>query len=50
MELFTHNVKKIKGAAYKNGDVDGRYKWDLIGNIGFLTTTTWNKKASYKLV
>ena len=23
MELFTHNVKKIKGAAHKTGDVDG---------------------------
>ena len=22
MELFTHSVKKIKGAAHKNGDVD----------------------------
>ena len=26
MVLFTHNVKKIKGAADKNGDVDGTCK------------------------
>ena len=29
MVLFTHNVKKIKGAAHKNGDVDGRCKRGL---------------------
>ena len=26
MILFTHNVKMIKGAANKNGDVDGTRK------------------------
>ena len=26
MVLFTHNVKNIKDAAYKNGDVDGTCK------------------------
>ena len=29
MVLFTHNIKKIEGAAHKNGDVDGECKWDL---------------------
>ena len=27
MVLFTHNIKKIKGAAHKNCDVDGTCKW-----------------------
>ena len=29
MALFTHNIKKIKGAAHKNGDVDGTRKGAL---------------------
>ena len=29
MVLFTHIIKKIKGAAYKNGDVDGTCKRSL---------------------
>ena len=29
MAPFTHTVKKIKGAAYKNGDIDGMCKWPL---------------------
>ena len=29
MLLLTHNVKKIKGAAHKNGEVDGTCKWTL---------------------
>ena len=29
MVLFTHNVKKIKGAAHKNGYVDGTCKRGL---------------------
>ena len=28
--LFTHNVKKMKGAAHKNGDFDGTCKWGSI--------------------
>ena len=27
--LLTHNVKKIKGVAHKNGDIDGTCKQDL---------------------
>ena len=30
MVLFTHDVKKIKGAAHKNGDVDGTRKRSLL--------------------
>ena len=30
MVLFTRNVKKIKGTAYKNDDVDGTYKQAFI--------------------
>ena len=30
MVLFTHNVKKMKDAAHKNGDVDGTRKRPLI--------------------
>ena len=26
MALFTHNIKKIKGAAHKNGDIGGTCK------------------------
>ena len=37
MVLFTHNVKKIKGTACKNGDIDGRCQrslgLDLSNNI-----------------
>ena len=37
MVLFTHNVKKIKGAVYKNGDVDGTCKQALshYSNFGY---------------
>ena len=31
MVLFTPNVKKMKGAAHKNGDVDETSKRDLTG-------------------
>ena len=27
MSVFTCNVKKMKGVAHKNGDVDGTCKW-----------------------
>ena len=30
MVLFTHDVKKIKGAAHKNGDVHGTRKRSLL--------------------
>ena len=30
MVLFTHNLKKIKGTAYRNGDVGGTCKQALI--------------------
>ena len=35
MVLFTRNVKNIKGAAHKNGDIDGTCKW----GPGFLVVT-----------
>ena len=34
MALFTPGVKKIKGAAYKNGDFDGTYKHGLMREQG----------------
>ena len=32
MVLFTHNVKKIRGTAHKNSDIDGTYKRALKRN------------------
>ena len=34
MMMFTCGIKKIKGAAHKNGDVDGMCKRPLIYSIG----------------
>ena len=29
MVLFTHNIKKIKGTAPKNGNIDSTCKWAI---------------------
>ena len=36
MVQFTHNIKTIKGAAHKNGDIDGTCKRGLIITESYL--------------
>ena len=42
MELLTNNVKKIKGAAHKNGDVDGKCKRTLMAAMNETYCVCWN--------
>ena len=53
MALFTHNVKRIKGAAHVDGDVDGTCKRDFITIIGFVIDSVFpllknTKKIVYR--
>ena len=41
MALFTRNVKKIKGAAHKNGDIDGACKRTLVKYPVGISITGW---------
>ena len=41
MMMFTCGIKKIKGAAHKNGDVDGMCKRPLIYSIGINVCAVW---------
>ena len=45
MVLFTHNVKKIKGAAHKNGDVDGKCRRTLYAIV--LTVILFHRSWTY---
>ena len=42
MVLFTHNVKKIKGAAHTNGDVDDTCKRGFILGKNLLQFNIYN--------